>query len=298
MFDLMELFQLNVWQNELRKFCHDTTFSNPKGRSIKSLAVEFEQEILSFQDYEQSQLETGEFSFILKIKKFLESGEYKGESHISYNSLCRTINLNTPLVKFLCISIIDTYKILIELVGLKNRVDNLRDFQNIQEQIKITEEKLGLHVQAYYQWKSGIIPSYMKKLAELALNNNDNKPHINTPQNTDGIPNYLTDDQLRKLHCRLFSKGLIEEENSDIFISSIRQGNSKLNWLGTVQQLSLLFFTLKQNKENFPYRGVWEKVALIFTIKGEAKSKHHIESTQQNISEEAGKVIREVLRGI
>ena len=288
---------MDVWQNELRNFCNDTTFCNPKGRSLSSITMESEQEILGFQNYEQGELEIGEFSLLLKVKGYLASDGYTGELNISLNSLCKTICLTTPPVRFLCIRIIDTFKTLRELEELKSRVHSLNDFRNIQEQIKLTEENLSLHVQAYFQWKAGIVPSYLKEAAEVYLKNTDKKNRINIPQNTNGIPNDLTDDELLKIYRNLFSHGLIDESSSYIFIRAIRQGDHKVNWRGSIGQLSYLIKELKDRKR-LAYKGIWKKVSQIFTVKGERKTKHNIESSYSKINQQSKSVINMVIRGL
>ena len=304
---LEKLFQLEQWQNQIRRFC------------LEESDHQLQREILSYRNTPTNQISRMEATFFEAVKScYLAGGHTKDSPPAPHN-----LELPFPAEVLFILNIIADFELLV------GAVDRLRATQyppNEEVQNVILNEKaqqLELSVADYFEWKTGQIPyriiwrtELCLGLKKLTINANIN-PHLVEPKYNiiredvepdvepevidvvaspaGGIPHTMTDQSITQLYKNLSKHSLITPMTKHAFHRAFSYGEGCIDWTDSVVSLSALIVKLKRKKLLF-YAGTWEKVSEVFTVKGEHKKMAHLRAAYTHSDHDA--LIMQLLKNI
>ncbi len=320
-----QLFKSPEWQKELYRFFHDTSFGNTEGKSYQQLEDEFQSELVSNQNYLQSDIEKGRFSIVCRVENYLESDIYRDEAEIRIDSLVSVIHLSFSPAKYFCACVIDSFKCLVDLQKLTERVQSLSEYKDLRNEVEFTEEVLNQNIGDYFQWKRGIVPHCLKNQAMRIISQKKLKtfsgsisvtiqicqssrvdymqplkgypsltsvlkvtpfqPASSQVIQSEGIPCFLTEQELRNLYGELVRTGKVASTDFKNFYESFIEGRGHINWLGTIIEFSVLIIYLHR-KGKLSGVGFWQGACSVFLFNGKQKSVSHVANAHSKVIDE------------
>lgn len=299
--ELKELFNLDVWQNQIQRFC------------LEDYIQELQQEVLSYRKVPYLKIEMME-QFCLEAAKlaYAEDG-FSPDNPPAPSDL----DLGFPGEVTFILSILRDFEKILDTQE-KLRTTKYPPSADVQKKILDGHHlELERSIGYYLEWKKGHVPFRILLRAELlcGLRKYPQPKEITCTEQPDtygrsqffedhsksesveALNLLLSTSERNSLRVKLIEHGMIEQITQLDFDTALTSGKNHINWLKPVTVLSYLVFQLHL-KGKMGDKPFWGKVSTVFQVKGKNKNVGHLSNAHGRVSAQHKHQIDTLLRRV